>query len=639
MWTWGGKLLNVIGVGGLAKSISNVMKDMGNIKNDLPTISSNMDRFKTAVSGVAIAFLGQQGLVSAMDSISEKGPTVANVLGGIGSALSMIAGFTMIGSAFGPVGAGIGLITGVIVSLVTAITNYKDAGDLMIEQSKKELEVSQKVLQSYKDRKQAIEDNMNQSLAVSTYHQQLVGELGTIVDENGKIKKGYEDRATFILNELNTAYGTEFKLLDLQFGKYEDIKNKVYELIEAEKARIILNANKEVYDEALKKQAQAYHDLKVEQDKQNETNTLANEILGKQAELHNLAGTSAYRQYEYYSKLTGETYKGAYAQIQMEKDLKKTDEMLKNQNASIKNLRDVYNSYNEDIYFYENLSTAILTENKEEQERIIYEYTNKVKDGNESVTSSYDELFAKLEYDRNQDIENHKKYNKEWTEADEEKWEKAKEDLLKHLEDETTIVKELTPNIVSAWGNLSMTSKDEFLKYFNNLPEDIQQNVVDKMYDMGYNISDELQKGINRINPEIKFKTNLNSVKSSISTAFDKMVNVSSGVMNMLGINSSFITAFKNLKLYAGGGMPQVGQLFIANEKGPELVGNIGGKSFVANQTQMMDLLDKKIGNAQKSTGTQVINLYLDADHKIGSYTMEQLQNMAKTDGKPITIG
>jgi len=90
------------------------------------------------------------------------------------------------------------------------------------------------------------------------------------------------------------------------------------------------------------------------------------------------------------------------------------------------------------------------------------------------------------------------------------------------------------------------------------------------------------------------------------------------------------------IKAYASGGLPPVGQLFMANEKGPELVGQVGGQSFVANQNQVLDLLDKKIGSANK--GTQVYNIYLDQDHKLGTYTLEQLQQMAKSNGKPLNI-
>ena len=103
------------------------------------------------------------------------------------------------------------------------------------------------------------------------------------------------------------------------------------------------------------------------------------------------------------------------------------------------------------------------------------------------------------------------------------------------------------------------------------------------------------------------------------------------------GTSSTVFSFTTGLWGFASGGLPPVGQLFVANEKGPELVGQIGGQSFVANQNQMMDLLDKKISNVQTKT-PQVFNIYLDENHKIGSYTLEQLQGMAKTNGKPITI-
>jgi len=89
---------------------------------------------------------------------------------------------------------------------------------------------------------------------------------------------------------------------------------------------------------------------------------------------------------------------------------------------------------------------------------------------------------------------------------------------------------------------------------------------------------------------------------------------------------------------FADGGLPPVGQMFIANEKGAELVGQIGGKTFVANQSQMMDMIDKKLSSAG-SNDNQTINIYLDENNKLGTYTLKQLNAMAKSNGKPITIG
>lgn len=49
---------------------------------------------------------------------------------------------------------------------------------------------------------------------------------------------------------------------------------------------------------------------------------------------------------------------------------------------------------------------------------------------------------------------------------------------------------------------------------------------------------------------------------------------------------------------YAEGGFPDVGQLFFANESGPELVGNIGNRTAVANQQQITEGIAEATYNA-----------------------------------------
>ena len=150
---------------------------------------------------------------------------------------------------------------------------------------------------------------------------------------------------------------------------------------------------------------------------------------------------------------------------------------------------------------------------------------------------------------------------------------------------------------------------------------------------------DDIQKGIEGRHPKIVVEGEIN--KEGFRNIFRDIGYRLANMPSIGGISfSGMAPAFYNLMnaFYAQGGLPPVGQIFIANERGPELVGQIGGQSFVANQNQMMDLLDKKIGNTQ-SNKPQVFNIYLDADHKIGSYTLDQLQDMAKTNGQAITIG
>ncbi len=66
---------------------------------------------------------------------------------------------------------------------------------------------------------------------------------------------------------------------------------------------------------------------------------------------------------------------------------------------------------------------------------------------------------------------------------------------------------------------------------------------------------------------------------------------------------------------WASGGFPSTGQLFIAREAGPELVGNIGGRTAVANNDQIVAAVSNGVYNAVVSAmanGGNNVNVYLD---------------------------
>lgn len=70
---------------------------------------------------------------------------------------------------------------------------------------------------------------------------------------------------------------------------------------------------------------------------------------------------------------------------------------------------------------------------------------------------------------------------------------------------------------------------------------------------------------------------------------------------------------------YATGGFPEEGQMFIANERGPELVGNIGGSTAVVNNQQIVESVSQGVASAvagvltnQKSTSQSAQYLYIN---------------------------
>ena len=65
-------------------------------------------------------------------------------------------------------------------------------------------------------------------------------------------------------------------------------------------------------------------------------------------------------------------------------------------------------------------------------------------------------------------------------------------------------------------------------------------------------------------------------------------LNFGSDKKSFAGVNFS-IPTFKGVTWYANGGFPGVGEMFVARENGPELVGQMGNRSAVANNSQIVD--------------------------------------------------
>ena len=53
-----------------------------------------------------------------------------------------------------------------------------------------------------------------------------------------------------------------------------------------------------------------------------------------------------------------------------------------------------------------------------------------------------------------------------------------------------------------------------------------------------------------------------------------------------------------NVSWYAGGGFPELGEMFVARESGPEMVGSIGGKTAVANNDQIVEAVSQGVYSA-----------------------------------------
>lgn len=234
------KILAKKGFGGISEVITNfgktaekVFKGIANIMpsviNVLGSAIEIMIKFAPAIIGIVTAITSYK-LAMALATTATNLFTAAMSLNPIGVA---IAGF---------------------VSLTAALVAYTQQAS-GVDSKTKEINNS---LKEYHTTMDSINEQKEKTLSASMqeiYHyQSLYQELQNLVDENGKVKEGYEDRANVIAGQLSDALGIEISMTDGVIDNYQDLKNEINQTIEYKKALAYFNAHEGEYNEAVKEE-------------------------------------------------------------------------------------------------------------------------------------------------------------------------------------------------------------------------------------------------------------------------------------------------------------------------------------------------------------------------------------------------
>lgn len=171
--------------------------------------------------------------------------------------------------------------------------------------------------------------------------QSLKDELNTLIDTNGQVKAGYEDRANFIVNELSEALGIEKEEVWDIIEANGELGESIDQLIEKKKAEAVLDASESDYQEAIKGRQEALTDyISAQEDYQkalHEVNMLEYEVA--------------------YNKKNG--YIQAWYDSQ--DALKVAQEALDDETDSLAKAEEKYVGYQNTIKNYEGLSSAIIS--------------------------------------------------------------------------------------------------------------------------------------------------------------------------------------------------------------------------------------------------------------------------------------
>ena len=110
------------------------------------------------------------------------------------------------------------------------------------------------------------------------------------------------------------------------------------------------------------------------------------------------------------------------------------------------------------------------------------------------------------------------------------------------------------------------------------------------------------------------------------------MINSVIGVLNKIpGVSLGYLPTF------ARGGFPENGQLFLANEAGPELVGKMGNQNAVANSQQIIEGIKQGVLEAMRESSGET-NVYIDGDKLFSFVTNRNNSTVMRTGKSPLLV-
>lgn len=372
------------GAEGSATRMSEIKLD--NFQGQLTLLKSNLESVGIQFGKLILPYLqklvsGAGELVTWLGNLDDKTKsfiiTAGGVLAALGPVLKIIGNVTKavggLSKGFGllvnhPVVAAVALIATGILALTTYMNNNIDVVGKeynAYQEFSDELKATADEINKLKETRQKAIENTK---AEFDHYEALKTELDSIVDANGKVKSGYEDRAKFITGELSTALGIEIENNGKIIKNYQDISKEIDKTIEKRRQEAYLEAYRDSYVKALKEQKKAeenvYEAIKHRREQQEAYNAANQEYIDIQKKLaaaeKELANAPSWER-------SGKQNTVRLLEAQLEKaneNLSQYRNQLSNANSDWRRAQDVYSEYATTIQNYEAANEALISGNE-----------------------------------------------------------------------------------------------------------------------------------------------------------------------------------------------------------------------------------------------------------------------------------
>jgi phage-related protein len=210
------------------------------------------------------------------------------------------------------------------------------------------------------------------------------------------------------------------------------------------------------------------------------------------------------------------------------------------------------------------------------------------------------------------------------------------------------VIESIKTAITEIWNKVSNVMekvKNAFTKVWNKFKEAVVDKIKAAIENLKTKLTEVRDKAITLfkdIGTKVVnfvsgvFKKTINSVLSGIEEKINGFIRLLNGAIDIINkIPGTSITKVQEITIpkLADGGIVGAGQMFIAREAGPELVGNIGRKTAVANNDQIISGIESGVyramvaANSMKQGGSQTIRIINEIDGDVVGEKVIQYHN------------
>lgn len=559
-------------------------------------------------------------------TVAEGGATTATGL--LGSAFAFLAANPLVAVA--------GAITIAVAALAIFTSRVKDNSDAQeraLSSAKRLSDGLKEQAQEWKkanaEAKKNAEAGQQNALVAQDYASRLYG----IVDANGKIT-GTVKQAQFFVDQLNNQLGTNIEIHDGVISNWDEEKQKINENIEALKRKAVIEAYSEKFIEAEKERIKAQEQLTEATSKYNKSKEREEELLGKLKEAWESGQQPSASLTEEYRKQLEITKKYGDAVGSAKDKVTSITDGLNEYNAAIQSADGTVESSTAFIieqygvlakdgtYTYSSLANGLNDLNtKCDENGKVWQTLSKTEQ--EASKQARIQLLSDLAQKAfgqgktyEQMLSTAKAKGAELTQADKAELKKQYDNLKKQSEDIKAVKNTQNNTLLAMLDKYGIDKNSKDAKRYQKELRDAQKNGTEQ----GQQYIDKLAKKINdgtlKVSNEAS-KVGKQSKEKFESHKADFKVDTKSAD-NILSRFMNSIPSFKSMKLnlktdkkrfkigdfgfdigfFARGGFPESGQMFVAREAGPELVGRIGRRTAVANNDQIVQGIASAVRSA-----------------------------------------